>query len=226
MSESRLNDESVVRSWMGNAAPWTRAVRNNEIESRVAITNQAIANTIVSLKPRTLLDVGCGEGWLVRELASHGIEATGIDIVPELITHAKELGGGNFRVLSYEQLAAGELQTNFDAVVCNFSLIGEESVSQLFTAAPTLLTATGSLVIQTLHPTVACGKLPYTDGWRSGSWDGFSRDFKDPPPWYFRTISSWVALFTTNNMTLVQLLEPTKIDSNQPSSMILVGRTI
>ena len=173
-----------------------------------------------------MLDVGCGEGWLVRELSSYGIEVTGIDVVPELITHANELGGGDFRVLSYEQLAAGELQTTFDAVVCNFSLIGEDSVSQLFNAAPKLLTETGSLVIQTLHPTVACSNLPYKDGWRSGSWDGFSHDFKDPPPWYFRTISSWVALFTKNNMTLVQLLEPIKIDSNQPSSMILVGRTI
>ena len=225
MSELSLDDESVVRSWMDNAAPWTRAVRNNEIASRVSVTNQAIVDTVVSLQPKTLLDVGCGEGWLVCRLASHGIDAIGIDVVPALITYANELGVGDFRILSYAQLAGGELNATFDAIVCNFSLIGEESVSQLFTAAPNLLTSTGSLIVQTLHPTVACGKLPYEDGWRSGSWDGFSSDFNNPPPWYFRTISSWVTLFTKHNLSLVQLLEPTMPDSNQPTSLILVGRT-
>ena len=78
--------------------------------------------------------------------------------------------------------------------MCNFSLLGKESVDSLIAALPFYLDDTGYLIIQTLHPVAACGDNPYQDGWREGSWLGFSNDFSDPAPWYFRTVDSWSAL--------------------------------
>jgi len=75
-------------------------VRGNQIESRALVTNQAIVDAVLSRSPSTVLDIGCGEGWLVRALSSHGIDAVGVDVVPELIEHAKQAGGGTFRVSS------------------------------------------------------------------------------------------------------------------------------
>ena len=36
------SDKNIVDSWLDNAKPWITAVRENEIESRVLITNKAI----------------------------------------------------------------------------------------------------------------------------------------------------------------------------------------
>jgi len=39
----------------------------------------------------TLLDIGCGTGALTAALGRHGLEATGIDVVPEFVRIAQEL---------------------------------------------------------------------------------------------------------------------------------------
>lgn len=217
---NKLNDAQVISSWSKNTDPWTAAVRGGEIASRL-VTNQAIIDAVRSRAPRTGLDIGCGEGWLVRALS--GIEMTGVDVVPGLIEQAEAAGGGQFRVLSYEQIADGALALAVDVAVCNFSLIGEASVAGVFGAAHTYLPLGGALIVQTLHPLMACGDAPYADGWREGSWAGFSDDFVDAPPWFFRTMASWVRLFTDAGLRLVEMREPLHPVTGKPVSVILTG---
>lgn len=78
--------------------------------------------------------------------------------------------------------------------------------------------------MQTVHPLMACGDAPYADGWRDGSWAGFSSAFTDPAPWFFRTVSSWLALFEEHGLRVVEMREPLHPDSGKPVSLILVGR--
>jgi 2-polyprenyl-3-methyl-5-hydroxy-6-metoxy-1,4-benzoquinol methylase len=214
-------DEKIINSWNKNTAPWVAAVRNGEIESRLLVTNQAIVDAVRSLSPATGLDIGCGEGWLVRAL--DGVAMTGVDVVPGLVDAARRAGGGQYHVMSYEDIARGHLQQQVDVAICNFSLIGDESVAGLFRAAPSYLKPGGTLVVQTMHPVVACGDAPYLDGWREGSWAGFNDGFTDPPPWYFRTLASWVRLFSDNGLRLRELREPLHPNTGKPASLILMG---
>lgn len=220
-----LSDAKVVDSWRKNAAPWTTAVRERQIESRRLVTDEAIVQAVSSVAPRRVLDVGCGEGWLSRALDARGMQVTGVDVVPELIDRARQTGGGSgdFRVMSYEDLAAGTLTERFDAVVANFALIGAEVVDRLIAGVPRLLAPGGSLIIQTLHPLMATGDLPYKDGWRPGSWAGFSSDFTDPAPWYFRTMESWEKLIHDSGMRLQQRLEPINPTTGKPASVIFIA---
>jgi hypothetical protein len=93
----------------------------------------------------------------------------------------------------------------------------------IFAAIPSLVTSGGAFIIQTLHPVMACGEAPYRDGWRAGSWAGFSCDFTDPAPWYFRTLGSWLALFRRHGLTLLQLREPLDPRSQRPASVIFIA---
>jgi len=217
-------EQQIIHAWNKNAGPWIRAVRNEQIESRRLATNQAIIETILRYRPKTMLDLGCGEGWLARKLAVHGVRVMGVDVAPALIENARQLGGGEFAIYAYEQIADGILTKQFDAVVCNFSLLGKESVDNLIRRIPALLNDGGHLFIQTLHPMAACGDAPYQDGWRSGSWAGFSADFSDPAPWYFRTIASWIKLLRESKLTPMEILEPLHPDTGKPVSLLLVGK--
>jgi 2-polyprenyl-3-methyl-5-hydroxy-6-metoxy-1,4-benzoquinol methylase len=223
MSSDPLSDARIVDSWTRNAAPWTDAVRENRIESRNLVTNRAIVDAVLSRAPRTILDIGCGEGWLVRALAQHGISGTGVDVVPSLIDQATSAGGGDFRVASYEEIADGLLDVKVDAVVANFSLIGEGSVEGVIRRTPELLERDGALIIQTLHPLVATGDQPYEDGWRHGSWAGFSSDFSDPAPWYFRTVETWKDLITECGFGSIEVREPLHPATGKPASIIFIA---
>lgn len=219
-----LSDEKIVDSWHTNATPWTSAVRDQRIESRRLVTDRAVVDAVMSRKPGSVLDLGCGEGWLVRALSTQGVQRViGVDVVPALVEQARAAGGGEFRVASYEAIAHGELQVTVDVAVANFALIGKEAVDALIRSTPNLLRPGGALVIQTLHPVIACGDLPYKDGWRTGSWAGFSDDFTDPAPWYFRTLESWVHLIASSGLMLVEMREPIHPTTNKPASVVFIA---
>ena len=223
MISDPLSDARIVDSWRKNASPWTTAVRENQIASRGLVTNKAIVDAVLSRSPRTVLDIGCGEGWLARALAEHGVSAVGVDVVPALIEQARKAGGGEFRISSYEDIAAGRLDVRVDLVVANFSLIGKESVEGVIRRAPSLLNSRGSLVIQTLHPVASCGDESYADGWRTGSWAGFSEEFSDPAPWYFRTMESWETLLADSGFRILETREPVHPETGKPASVIFIA---
>ncbi len=223
MNIDQFNDMKILESWNKNATSWTSAVREGQIESRQLITNQAIIEAILSRSPSTVLDVGCGEGWLARALAAQNIHVVGVDAVPSLITQAQAAGGSDFRRIAYEEITANTLQIAVDIVVCNFSLFGQESVESLFKAIQELLNSPGFFIVQTLHPMIACGDFSYQEGWREGSWAGFSSDFIDPAPWYFRTLESWVTLFLKNGFRLLEVREPIHPNTLKPISVIFIA---
>jgi SAM-dependent methyltransferase len=60
-------------------------------------------------RPGPVLDLGCGPGHLTDYLRSLGADATGIDMVPEFIAHARAAHpSGTYRLGSFESLAAAD----------------------------------------------------------------------------------------------------------------------
>lgn len=224
MSDDRGKEDAVLDAWHANARPWVGAVRRGGIASRVEVTNGAVVDAVASRSPRSVLDVGCGEGWLTRELHARGMRAVGMDAVPELIEAARREGGPEYHVLSYDQLADGRLEGPFEAVVCNFSLIGKEGAEAVVRAADRLIEPGGWLVIQTLHPAVARGEGPYADGWREGSWAGCGSDFGQPAPWYFRTFGGWVRLLEFGGLRLREVREPIRPGTGDPVSIVFLAQ--
>jgi len=197
-------------------------VRERRIASRRAGTDGAIVAAVLRSKPASVLDVGCGEGWLARALAAHGCRVVGIDASEALVASAHNLGGGAFVAMTYEAIAirAAELGPPFDVAVCNFSLL-EAELAPVLDALRGALCARGRLVIQTVHPWVACGDAPYVDGWREETFASFGGGFKAPMPWYFRTLASWIDAIGASGFAIGRVVEPVDAASGRPLSLLI-----
>jgi 2-polyprenyl-3-methyl-5-hydroxy-6-metoxy-1,4-benzoquinol methylase len=212
------------QSWLANAPAWAEAVREHQIPSRQAGTDRAIVEAVLAHKPGRVLDLGCGEGWLARALAEQGVAVTGIDGSLPLVERARELGGGTFEVLLYEDLVAEPQRVAgpFDVIVCNFSLLGE-TIGPLLRALRPRLSAEGGLLIQTVHPFTACGEEPYQNGWRIETFANFGKAFPEQMPWYFRTVGSWLQALQQAGWRVTDLAEPLHPDTGRPLSLLLTA---
>ena len=213
-------EHRILAVWHANAQAWSRAVREGRIASRRLVTDAAVIAAVLARAPRRVIDIGCGEGWLVRELVGQGIDALGVDAVPTLVEAARDAGAGRYATMDYAGITAGDLREQADLVVCNFSLFGGPSVEGLLAALPRLLVQGGTLVIQTLHPWSACGEADYRDGWRAGSWAGCGDGFGEAAPWYFRTLAGWQRTFLAAGLRVLEVAEPLHPETGRPASIL------
>ncbi|MCP2072447.1 UNVERIFIED_ORG: SAM-dependent methyltransferase [Pseudomonas lini] len=215
-------ESTLLQSWHHNAQSWIEAIRTGAIESRRTVTDQAILLAVLSRQPERVLDLGCGEGWLLRALTDRSIEAVGVDGDATLVDAARAAGSSPVHLASYEALVETQVDigNGYNLICANFALLHQDIIP-LLAAMNALLAPGGALVIQTLHPwTVAAGD--YQDGWREETFAGFAGQWHSMP-WYFRTLSSWLNALDMAGFHLVGLQEPQHPQSPVPQSLLLVA---
>jgi len=215
-------ESTLLDSWHHNARAWIDAIRTGSIESRLKVTDQAILLAVLGRQPERVLDLGCGEGWLLRALADRAIDAVGVDGDVTLVEAARAAGSSTVHVASYEALAEAtvDIGRDYNLICANFALLHQDIIP-LLAAMNALLAPGGTLVIQTLHPWAAAAG-DYQDGWREETFAGFKGQWQ-PMPWYFRTLSSWFNALDMAGFTLIGLQEPQHPQSPVPQSLLLVA---
>jgi len=212
-------DKALAESWDRNAANWTRVVREGLIPSRRAGTDAAILRAIAERSPRWLLDIGCGEGWLIRAAeAVTGCAGVGIDGSSGLIAAAQAADSVNrYAVLDYAAFIAGDddVGGDFDIAVFNYALFAKD-IAPVLRAAATRLTPDGALIIQTLHPGMGS-----EDGWRTEDFAAFGAGDWAPMPWYARSVEAWRAAVTEAGLELLEMREP-KAEDGRVLSLLMV----
>jgi 2-polyprenyl-3-methyl-5-hydroxy-6-metoxy-1,4-benzoquinol methylase len=209
--------DALSRSWDRNAENWTRVVRDGLIPSRRAGTDQAVLDAIAGRAPKRLLDIGCGEGWLIRAaVARTGCTAVGIDGAVALIEAAQTADPANsYHVLDYEGFASSDIGTDFDVAVFNYALFAED-IGPLLRAAVSRLAPGGVIVIQTLHP--GDGR---EDGWRTEDFTAFDGGDWAAMPWYYRTLGSWRSALNDVGLEVHDIREPAAEDGRVLSLLMV-----
>jgi hypothetical protein len=140
--------------------------------------------------------------------------------VPELVAAAQQAGGGTFETMSYEAFAEGAPIDAVDLAVCNFSLLGEAATRGVIHRLASLLSAHGSLLIQTLHPSFAMAEPVRDARWQAGSWAGCDQAFGRAAPWYSRSLDGWLDLLRGEGFELRAMQEPKHPETGVPCSVI------
>ena len=216
------HNDHISASWDTNADLWTRAVRQDLIPSRRAGTDQAIVDAVMALKPQRVVDIGCGEGWLIRQLGCDGV---GVDGSAALIEAAQSAdAAGHYFALTYEDLVAqpDKLAGPYDVAIFNFSLLGED-ISDILRAARVSVSPSvsgGAVLIQTLHPWAARGEGGYRNGWRHETFSSFASGEWQPMPWYYRTLETWCGEVEDAGLQLKAIHEPMHKTNGEPLSVI------
>lgn len=213
--------QDLERSWTANAANWTRAVRDGLIPSRKAGTDAAIVEAIAARAPKRLLDVGCGEGWLCREVrARTGCGCAGIDFSADLVRDAASADpDSRYLALTYGDLIASkhDLDGGFDVAAFNYALF-EEDVAPVLAAVRRLLAPGGAVIIQTLHPDA----FPKADeGWRVEDFAAFKNQDWTPMPWYYRSVAAWRETVARAGLAVVEAREPKAADGRVLSLLLI-----
>ena len=119
--------------------------------------------TISFDKPFTFLDVGCGNGWVVRTIAKEANckKATGIDKSKNMITQAKKKIANNKEKFIHTDIESWSTRTRFDFIFSMESLYYANSIEVALDKIFKLLRPGGQFF---------CGTDFYTDNKTTARW--------------------------------------------------------
>ena len=146
---------SDLNTWQENADFWVQIIRGNHDRYRSGLTNAAVLNAIGPASGVRILDAGCGEGYMARELASQGADVLGIDSSANLVQAASALSGTDaasprFRVADVTGL--DDADSSYDLVLCNHLMNDLPDPRGPIAELARVLKPGGRIVILMLHP--------------------------------------------------------------------------
>lgn len=164
------------------------------------------------------LDVGCGEGRFSRMLAERGAVATGIDIVPFLISEAIRLHPeGRYEVCSAESLPFEN--DSFDLVVSYITLVDIPDIRAAISEMTRVLKPGGNFLVANIVPfTSACPEAWFSNerGERLHvQVDNYFNEAGQVYRWagmeivnFHRPLEAYLSTYLQNGLTLLKYLEP------------------
>jgi len=145
----------IMSEWDKNAE-----MRHQQIIKTIDVSyHRILVPTIMrlagSIKNRTVIDVGCGSGYLTAKLAAEASHVVGVDPSKEMIKIAKREYGGASRLefynLSIEDFSK-HYHSKFDVAVSNMSLITIPNLDVALATISSLLQSNGIFAFNITHP--------------------------------------------------------------------------
>lgn len=138
-----------------NADFWIKIIREGLDPYRTRLTDSVVLTALGECQGKDILDAGCGEGYLSREIARRGGVVTGVDVTEPLVeaaSRAAELEGLPI-VHCVADLAQIPFEDeSFDSVVCNHVVADLEDLEGSLAEIARVLRPAGRVVIMMLHP--------------------------------------------------------------------------
>ncbi len=171
--------------------------------------------TLGDIGGKTVLDLGCGQGWLTKELTNRGAVAIGVDGSGSLIERARS----QFPELTFlvADLAEGlpDLDIKFDTIISHMVVMDIPEIKTLFNAVSQALQPGGEFFFTLPHP---CFFQQKSHQDVSGQWFKKVTNYLTPEVWridsfgghnhYHRTIEEYVSALSQVGLLVSHFHEP------------------
>jgi len=166
LKQAEITDRQISKAWDRLAEKWNNFTMDQGDFNRQYIIDPAIFRTLGSVNGLSILDAGCGNGYLCRFLAKKGAKMVGIDISKRFIEIAKQrekeapLGIAYYSgTLSNLAMLSNE---RFDMVVSNLALMDVLNLEKALMEISRVLKKNGRLLFSIMHP---CFSSSPVHGW-------------------------------------------------------------
>ena len=155
---TRFDLDSVRREWDIASDAYADAQLNGLDYFRLNFFGPAMIEACGNVNSLKVLDLGCGIGYLSRQMAQKGAsKVVGIDISPNQLAHAQKIEKEERLGIEYIEGDAATVigslpQTSFDLVTACVSLIDMPDPGRVIRGAYRVLRDRGRLVFTNLHP--------------------------------------------------------------------------
>lgn len=150
-----LGDGISGSSYAENVEFWIKIIRERLDRYRMGLTDGVVFDVIGVVDGLTILDAGCGEGYLSRALALQGARVIGVDTCVEFVESAQALARESGLDIDYYTRSVDDIPIvarRCDVVVCNHLINDLRDVSGPFREFARVTREGGRLVILMLHP--------------------------------------------------------------------------
>ncbi len=150
-----LNNQDNIEAWSAYSRDMIAAVGDEGDPARRYILNPILFALLGDVAGRTILDAGCGTGYLSRLLAKRGAYVTGVEPAPTLFAYAVEREQTEPLGITYIQQDLSlplPDQAVFDGVVANMVFMDIPDYQSAMQHCIAVLKPGGQFVFSLLHP--------------------------------------------------------------------------
>ena len=213
--------EEARAAWDGIAADWDIQVGEDGDKNRIFNSDPVLWGFAGDVSGLTVLDAGCGTGYLSRKLDQRGANVVGVDFSEKMIEIAMTKAPGlDFRVDSCSELATVD-DGSVDMVIGNYMLMDTPDLEGAVNAFRRVLRDRGLAIMIFCHPCFPQARASASAGQEETAYhwnfNYFDRQKRVDPPWahfssefiwFHRSLSDYWKAFKMAGLDILEFEEP------------------
>ena len=159
MPRRRLESNDLPAAWERNAADWIRWTRDPaELDGHYVRYHRGLFLELLPPPPARVLDLGCGEGRLSRDLVELGYGVVGVDVSPSMVAAAR-VAAPEMEIHLADAASLPLSDSSFDLVVAFMSLQDAQDLTGVAREAARVLVSGGHACLAIVHPVNSAGEF-------------------------------------------------------------------
>lgn len=215
---------STKELWSRKAREWDQWIGPDGDMNRRFQSDPVLWEMLGDVAGLTVLDSGCGTGYLALQVGEKGAHVIGIDFSAQMIEIARERAGENPHHVDFRIDSTSSLETiqdeSIDIVISNYVLMDLPDLENALLESNRVLRRSGKMIAVFSHPCFSDPRGPelvekgfvqyrwdfsyFEEREREGEWGPFSTPFIS----YHRPLSSYWNMFVSAGFEVRDFREP------------------